>query len=106
MVLEVRFKVVSLLFWALRILCLFIDGHPPARVILFPHSLLQRFQEATMGITLFYLFHLFLALWWIATGGVLHIWILAGDESCMAGDVGDVFSWRQRCLVWSGMDMF
>ena len=48
------------------------DGHPQATVVLFPCSLSQGFKEATMGITLFHLFHLFLALRCIARGGVLH----------------------------------
>jgi len=69
--------------------CFFMDGHPQATLVLFPCSFLQGFKEATMGITLFHLFHLFLALRCIARGGVLDIQVSAGDESRMAED-GDV----------------
>jgi len=58
-----------------------------------------------MGITLFYLFHLFLALQCIARGGVLHIQVSAGDESRMAGDGGVLYGWRRRCLVWPETEM-
>jgi len=71
------------------------DGHPQATVVLFPCSLSQGFKEATMGITLFYLFHLFLALRCIARGGVLHIQVSAGDESRMAGDGGVLYGRRR-----------
>jgi hypothetical protein len=67
----VGFKVVSLCFWIDGFHC-FMDGHPQATVVLFPCSLSQGFKEATMGITLFYLFILFLALRCIARGGVLY----------------------------------
>jgi len=61
-------------------------GHLQAVVVLFPCSLSQGFKEATMGITLFHLLYLFLALHCIAIGGALHIHVSAGDESHMAGD--------------------
>jgi len=74
------------------------DGHPQAMAVLFPYSLSQGFKEAAMGITLFHLFHLFLALWCIARGGVLHIQVSAGD-----GDVS--YGWRRRCLIWPETEM-
>jgi len=88
---KVGFKVVLLGFWVCGFPCLSMDGYPQATVVLFPCSLSQGFQEATMGITLFVLSFLicFLAPWWIARGGVLHDRFLssvAGDEACMAGD--------------------
>jgi len=48
--------VVSLFFWARGFPCLSMDGHPQATVVLFPCSLSQGFQEATMRITLFVCF--------------------------------------------------
>jgi len=66
--------------------CFFMDGHPQATVVLFPCSLSQGFKEATMGIALFHLFHLFLALRCIARGGVLHTQVSARDVPCMARD--------------------
>jgi hypothetical protein len=51
--LNVRFKVVSLCFWAHRFPCLSIDGHPQAMVVLFPCALSQGLNEATMGISLY-----------------------------------------------------
>jgi hypothetical protein len=86
-----------------RRISFFMDGHPQATVVLFPCSLSQGFKEATMGITLFYLFHLCLALRCIARGGVLHIQVSAGDESRMAGDGGVLYGRRRRCLVWPEM---
>jgi len=82
-----------------RRISLFMDGHPQATVVLFPCSLSQGFKEATMGITLLYLLHLFLVLWSIARGGVLHIQVSAGDESRKAGDGGVLYGRRPRCLV-------
>ena len=83
-----------------RQISLFIDGHPEATVVLFPCSLSQGFNKATMGITLCYLFHLFVALRCIARGGVLHIQLSAGDESGIGRDGGVLCGQRQRCLVW------
>jgi len=74
--------------------CFFMDGHPQATVVLFPCSLSQGFKEAAMGITLFHLFHLFVALRFIARGGVLHTQVSTGDESHMAGD-GDILYGRR-----------
>jgi len=88
-----------------RWISLFMDGHPQATVVLFPCSLSQGFKKATMGITLFYLFHLFLALRWVARGWVLHIQVSAGDESRRAGDRGVVYGRRRRCLVWLETEM-
>jgi len=79
------------------------DGHPQAMVVLFPCSHFQGIMEATMGIIQFYLFHLFLALWCKAGGGVLHIQDSAGDESRMAGDGAVLNCRRWRCLAWPEM---
>jgi hypothetical protein len=99
------------------------DGHPQATAVLFPRSLSQGFKEAAMRITLFHSFHLFLALWCIPRGGVLHIQVSAGDGdvlygwrqrclvwpemsiSCLAGDGDVLYGWRRRCLVWTEMVM-
>jgi len=85
MVIEVDFRLDYRLFhfsfW-------YTDGHPQATVVLFPCSLSQGFEEATMGFTLFH-FILFLAPRSITRGGELHIQVSAGDEPCIAGD-GDV----------------
>jgi len=103
--------VVNWILWEYRFLCLYIDGHPQAIVVLFPCSLaMQGFKKAIMGIIccLFFLLH-----GAYQEGGVLHIQVAAGDEprmagaeiccmagedvSCMAGD-GDVL-YSQRWLL-------
>jgi len=56
MVMEVNwrsiFKAVTHVFWNMDFFFVYMDGHPQARVVLFPCShLKQGFKEATMGIT-------------------------------------------------------
>jgi hypothetical protein len=87
----VGFKVVSLYCLARRFPCFSLDDHPQAPVVLFPCSLSQGFQKATMEIALFVLSLLICSLTprCIARGGVLHdrsLSAVARDESCIARD--------------------
>jgi len=85
---KVVFNLVLLFFWAGGFWGVSIDGHPQAMVLLFRCSLSQGFKYASIGIALFYLFHLFHALQCITRGGVLHIQVSARNESHMGGDRG------------------
>jgi len=63
-------------------------------VVLLPCSLSHGFKETALGMTLFHFVHLFLPLWCIARGGVLHIQMSARDKSQRTRDGGIMHSGR------------